>query len=67
MLAPYNGFVLLLSSSGGPALPVSTLCLRVTHQARIDISLLEVNPTCDNFPYLPDPKDAQRLCDNDMG
>ena len=53
--------VLLLSSSGGPALPGSTLRLCVPHHDRVETSLPEVHPSCYLCPNLPGPMYAQRL------
>ena len=40
-----QGFSLLLSSTGGSALPGSLLHFRVPHQSRVETSIPEVNPT----------------------
>ena len=44
---PCYDFALLLSSTGDPDLPNSTLHLRVPHQARVETSLPDVRITCD--------------------
>ena len=65
VLAPCNGLALLLSCTGGPALPGSTLRLRVSHQAHLEKSLPEVHPPTNLRPYLPGSAYAQRICEND--
>ena len=62
-----QSFVLLLSSYGGPALPVSTLHLYVPHQAVKETYIPEVHPPDDPCPNFLGPVDAQHICDNNVG
>ena len=48
--APHNGLILLLSSTGGPALPGGPFCLGTPHQARMEIPLPEVHLPDDPRP-----------------
>ena len=61
-----HGFILLLYSPGGYDFPRSLLCLHVSHQARVETSLLKVHNPYDSLPNLPGPVYAQRLGNNNM-
>ena len=59
--------VLLLSSTSGPAIPGSTLCLHVPDQARLKTSLPEVHLPTNPSTNFPGSAYVQRLCENDVG
>ena len=56
--------LLLLSATGGPAIPFIPLQLRIPHQACVDSPLPEVHPPIHPCPYLSGPEDAQHLGDD---
>ena len=64
MVTPCNGLV-LLSSTGGPAIPGGPLRFGVPLQARMETPLQEVHPPGDQRPDLLGPTDAQRIFKND--
>ena len=67
MEAPGFLIILLLSSTGGPALSSRILRLRVPHQNHEDTYLLEVHPPSDLLPYLPGSVYAECLCERCVG
>ena len=67
MVSPVYCLVLILYSSGCPALPGITLRLRLHHQAHLETSLLEVHPPCDMLPNLSGPADTQHLRKKHLG
>ena len=67
MVAPRKGLVLLLSSTGGRALPGGPFRLGIPYQAHVDIPLPEVHPSGDPGPDILGSEDAQHLCKNYVG
>ena len=67
MVAPHTGLVLLLSSTGSPALPGGPLRLVIPHQARVETPLLEFHPPGDPRQDLLFPADSQRLFKINVG
>ena len=57
----------LLSSSGGPVLPVSPFRLGVSYQACMETPLLEVHLPGDPCPDLLGPTETQRLREDNIG
>ena len=67
VVAPRGGLILLLSSTGGPALPGRPFRLSIPHQARMETPLPEVHPPGDPCLHLLFPMEAHCLCKNDVG
>ena len=67
VIAPGNRLILLLSNTGGPALPGIPFLLSASYQSRVETPLPEVHLPHYPGPYLLGPTDAKRLCKNDVG
>ena len=67
MVALGYRLILILSSTGSPALPDSPFRLSVSYQAYKETPLPEVHPPGDSCPDLPGPTDNQRLREYDVG
>ena len=59
--------ILVLSATGGPALPEGPFRLGIPHQACMETPLPEVHLPGDPRPDFLGPPDAQRLSDDEMG
>ena len=59
--------ILLLSSTGGSALPGCPLCISISCQACVDTTLPWVHPPGDLGLDISGPMDTQRLCGDNVG
>ena len=66
VVTPGYCLLLLLPTTGGPALPSSPFCLGVPHQARLETPLSEVHALRYPGPDLLASMDAQRICKNNL-
>ena len=66
MIASGYRLILLLSSAGGPALPVRPFRPSVSYQACMYTPIPEVHPPGDLCLDLLGPADTQRLCADDV-
>ena len=59
--------ILVLSATGGPALPEGPFRLGIPHQACMETPLPEVHLPGDPRLDIPGPADAQHLCGDNVG
>ena len=64
VIVSFRGLILLISSTGGPDLPVSPFLLGIPHQPCVETPIPEINTPGYPGPDLLVPADAQHLYKN---